>query len=311
VAIDPKLCVADAADLTTTGEITPPESAQSLEPFPHGGVAPAAAAAGQRDNVGPFPRKRASDEGAEDAADDAGEPPRCDDEGGGSSDGGSSGNGEPPSRRALTAMQGAADTKEAWTSERSNPDRWTAEWHRRVECWWIGLPTPEQSRLGACVGALALHLGSKLDAAWRAAAVAAGKTFRPSASLSAAAEPNCQWLSQMDAPRLPGFPDVPIDPSQWTLPPIPRMLPSWQRLQALQRPREPMHSQKLMLAHSDERAQPRSRQAMNAAAGAAIGFAGGVAVLLGLTRLGGGCSRIRLGRWQMHKSASFRTGVTK
>ena len=65
-------------------------------------------------------------------------------------------------------------------------DAWLEEWRRRFGCWWIGLPGPTQAQLGSCLGALSLHLGSRLD-------VLLG---RPPAALSAA-EPQCRsWFDE-------------------------------------------------------------------------------------------------------------------
>ena len=84
---------------------------------------------------------------------------------------------------------------------------------------------PTQSQLGACMGALGLHLGSKLDTSMRALGIARGAT--PSAP---AAEPNCDWIQEnRHVLELPHFPSV--DSIQFTVPPIPRLLPSWEHLQ--------------------------------------------------------------------------------
>ena len=84
---------------------------------------------------------------------------------------------------------------------------------------------PTQSQLGACMGALGLHLGSKLDTSMRALGISRGAT--PSAP---AAEPNCEWIQENShVLELPQFPSV--DSVHFTVPPIPRLLPSWEHLQ--------------------------------------------------------------------------------
>ena len=47
-------------------------------------------------------------------------------------------------------------------------DAWLALWRQRFACWWLALPGRHQAELGGCAGALMLHVGSRLDAAWRA-----------------------------------------------------------------------------------------------------------------------------------------------
>lgn len=83
------------------------------------------------------------------------------------------------------------------------------------------------------MGALALHLGSKLDASWRAAQSALGKTPVPLQQLPTsadAAEAGCDWVRGEGGLELPDIPDF---PSNFRLPPLPQLLPTWQRLQSL------------------------------------------------------------------------------
>ena len=42
-------------------------------------------------------------------------------------------------------------------------DAWHAVWRERLECWWLMLPQPTQGMLGSCLGALGLHIGSRLE----------------------------------------------------------------------------------------------------------------------------------------------------
>lgn len=127
-------------------------------------------------------------------------------------------------RRALAAASRAAPSHGERTA---SPSRgWTHEWSRRFECWWMGLPGLTQSRLSACLGALSLHLGSRLDAAFGRRAVSASR------------ESGCEWLNEntLELQMIPDFPS----PSQFVLPPIPRLLPNlvpgFTQLQSLSAP---------------------------------------------------------------------------
>lgn len=85
----------------------------------------------------------------------------------------------------------------------------------------VSLSRP-QGQLGACMGALALHLGSKFDAA-----VGRGAANKPPA-----ADAGCEWVGErVEQLSLPDFPE--FGPLPWTVPAIPRLLPSWQRLHSI------------------------------------------------------------------------------
>ena len=100
---------------------------------------------------------------------------------------------------------------------------WNSEWTHRFECWWMGLPMPTQTQLGACMGALGLHVGSRFNAL----------LGRPPPA--GAAETNCEWIEQ-SAGEL-AMPDLPsLGEFDFTVPPIPRLVPSWERLQVLAKP---------------------------------------------------------------------------
>ena len=116
---------------------------------------------------------------------------------------------------------------------------WLHAWRESISCWWIALAEPTQHRLRACMGALALHLGGRLDLVWRATQAFVGRL--PSATASAAASvtasatatsstSECDWISaDLALPELPPFPEA----AEFRLPPIPRLLPTWQHLQSL------------------------------------------------------------------------------
>ena len=94
-------------------------------------------------------------------------------------------------RRALSpdtpgvAMQGEASSVACSETVCVSAQAWHEAWQRRFECWFIGLPMPTQTELGSWMGALALHVGSRFDMAWRAAQLALGRSVpvSPSAAL--------------------------------------------------------------------------------------------------------------------------------
>ena len=107
-------------------------------------------------------------------------------------------------------------------------DLWHQEWTRRIECWWIGLPVPTQGQLGACMGALGLHLGSKFGAVLKSSGISRGAMDQATPP----AETGCEWVSErVEQLNLPEFPE--IGPLEWTVPAIPRLLPGWQRLHSI------------------------------------------------------------------------------
>ena len=97
---------------------------------------------------------------------------------------------------------------------------WYSEWDRRLKCWWISLPRPTQGSLGGCIGALALHLGARLEQTL-------GERPPPAAELSG----RCEWLESaaLDQLRLPDFPAT--AGIRFSLPLLPALLPALERLQ--------------------------------------------------------------------------------
>ena len=92
----------------------------------------------------------------------------------------------------------------------------------KVKCWFTALPDANKFTLANCMGALALHMGSKLDMMFGGA---------PKQAAQGAGE--CEWVSEgeLALPELPAFPDF-----TWNgfgVPPIPRLLPSWEHLHSL------------------------------------------------------------------------------
>lgn len=138
------------------------------------------------------------------------------------------------SQRADECAQQPLDTGDASGRRRlqsampSREEAWHAAWQRRLECWWLALPQPTQGLLGSCLGALGLHLGSRLES------LVSRSRSKGLPTSAAAAERGCEWIKGAEAAgadlRLPAFPEVDFD---FGLPPLPRLVPSWQRLHSL------------------------------------------------------------------------------
>lgn len=81
------------------------------------------------------------------------------------------------------------------------------------------------SSLQACFGALGIHLAERFH---KLAQLSSGAPH----SSEARPEQGCDWIRQGEALQLPDFPDF-GEGFDFTLPPIPRLLPSQQHLQSL------------------------------------------------------------------------------
>lgn len=141
--------------------------------------------------------------------------------------------GKCDTRRQLSA---AATTH--GTSAVASPSAWRTEWERRLGCWWAALPLPTQAQLGGCLGALSLHLGSRLDAFL-------GRWMPPTASPAhAGAERHCESLGSRAQQAIDSLPDFPESHgfefrSDWALPPLPRLVPRvslWELQAAIEPP---------------------------------------------------------------------------
>ena len=182
----------------------------------------------------------------------------------------------------LDSAEGAAGAAGAARWQGSAPP-WSAEWRQRVACWWAALPTLTRTQLGSCFGALALHIGSRLDGSWRAAQSllghqpAANPTANPATNPAAdvAAEPGCEWIAEQGGLSLPEAPPFPSS-LDFRLPPIPRLLPSYQYLQSLAPPRN-QHGGEATPAAKGE-ASPRL------AMGLGVGMLAGVLLIVGVSR---------------------------
>ena len=139
--------------------------------------------------------------------------------------------------------------------------RWNDEWHRRLGCWFTLLPMHTRAALEGCLGALALHVGGRFDAAWNGAS---GGGHQAAGQAAGAEHSGCEWLREAgqketdglkletdgltqerdglalerEALTLPAFPRLPdpitdpiTDPiGSFAIPPIPRLVPSWREL---------------------------------------------------------------------------------
>lgn len=109
---------------------------------------------------------------------------------------------------------------------RKSPLKWAQAWRARFSCWWLLLPPITRTRLGSCMGALALHIGSKVDGLGIGSSEGAAASPLGESSLG---DPGCDWVKE--AARELALPQLaPALP----LPPIPSLLPRWWQLQALQ-----------------------------------------------------------------------------
>lgn len=156
-----------------------------------------------------------------------------------------------------------------------------ARWRWRMRCWWLALPLLTQAELQRCTGALALHLGSRLEVARHAAQVALGANPELAATTpEGVAEPGCEWI--LDAPdrlQLPAFPELP----PWhgaPMVPLMRVLPDWRQLWRLS---EGQRRSKERLAQLQLMREPPPQQPWAVTARiACAGAAGGLMLVVGL-----------------------------
>ena len=146
-------------------------------------------------------------------------PSRCDKEGRAKEGRAKEGGAPPPPVGARRALGALAELEE-----------WQNLWREHFICWWVSLPGGVAERVSSCMGALGVHLGSRLDAAWRAA-----NRGKPAlrAQPEQTAEAGCEWLQKNRGEvTLPEFPVLPISP-HFELPPMRRLLPSSRELMRL------------------------------------------------------------------------------
>lgn len=163
-----------------------------------------------------------------------------------------------------------------WASPPTSEAAFYEQWQGRLECWWVA--TPYRNGLGACFGALGLHLAHRLERALQV--LHPGFRAPPEAFQGARAEHACEWLEQSEL-QLPQFPS--LGRFEFTLPPIPRLLPSLKHLQALERPR--VHAANARLQETDSSSASSISAPVTTAMGALAGLATASAVLFALSRL--------------------------
>ena len=107
---------------------------------------------------------------------------------------------------------------------------WWHQWTQTLSCWWIA--SPWRSGLSACYGALGLALAQRFERL--APQHVAPQHGAPQHAPLGAAEPGCEWLGGLEVGgglELPEFPAL-GELIEFSLPPIPRLLPPLERLQA-------------------------------------------------------------------------------
>ena len=136
-------------------------------------------------------------------------------------------------RRRRTSMATAADVEEAWHDE----------WRERLMCWWLAERAHTEG-LGACVGALSMHLAQRFEALRAAVGRGGGGGGggRGGGGATEAAAPMCDGLGT-EPVRLPAFPEWPqLENFEFSLPPIPRSVSHSHVLPIRRTPRSSLHS---------------------------------------------------------------------
>ena len=137
-----------------------------------------------------------------------------------------------------TSLYGDLRNAEQW-------DDWLQEWIRRFEDWWITLPGKGAAAKN-CLGGIGLSLMSKLEMQLRLLREGIGGGGASGASGASGATPpagrtpttegaGCEWLTQGSL-KLPDFPSLPDGAAHFQLPPLPRLLPTWERLTSAEAP---------------------------------------------------------------------------
>lgn len=181
---------------------------------------------------------------------------------------------------SIEGKPGACGRRRLQATAITTEEAWYSSWQSSLECWWGGLPVPTQQQFGACVGAFGLHLGGRFDRAL-------GKT--PAAAK--AADSSCNWVgTRAEELNMPAFPDM--GQIKFNLPPLPRLLPSWQQLQwtqALDPEKDNDDPTKWVpIAHEKVNSQTTYAEEESVwtpiAAGVGAGFAAGAVVALAFLR---------------------------
>ena len=144
--------------------------------------------------------------------------------------------------------------------ERMSEEAWLSAWTDRFECWFVGLPLPTQAQMGTCLGAMGMHLGSRLDSVARSTALKLGKPpgriiWKPPPPISI--QEGCEMVTRSMEVSMPDFPDTDeiLDRLSWLA--FPRLLPAWERLQTLT-----TQSRRASLARMSAQPREASREAL-------------------------------------------------
>lgn len=132
----------------------------------------------------------------------------------------------------------------------SPSESWLHNWQESLECWLVALPLPAQEQLSGCIGAFALHLGSRLEATLN-------RKLPLGTAETPAAEQGCEWLTEEASEVLPELPLFPEPPAALQLRALPQLLPDFQR--------------ELLLSNSHKGGQTGESQAGTKDAGFVIG----------------------------------------
>lgn len=180
--------------------------------------------------------------------------------------------------------EGKEDVRARRLAAVSSEEAWFSAWQRDFGCWWGALPRTTQGNLANCLGALSIHLGSRLEGLLR---------WTPTHAVDGGpvnAEPGCKWIEDTSQLQLPEFPS--LGDFEFSLPPIPRLLPPWERLQVhsgARMQRHPLYTP-LHPPYTPARGSVTTRAFGMGVGG---GLALGAVFALGVARLGCGSSRQR------------------
>ena len=109
--------------------------------------------------------------------------------------------------------------------------RWLADWHAQFECWWV--LSPYSDGLHACLGALSLHVARRFEV-WRSGARAMSGASKRGTDGAPTSEAGCEWVQLELDLELPPFPELgPHERALFQVPPLPRLIPAWERLHTL------------------------------------------------------------------------------
>ena len=104
---------------------------------------------------------------------------------------------------------------------------WVEEWHARFDCWWRALPLLTRRKISTCIGALALHLSGRFEAAWHHLQATSGRLPITPFPRNGVAEQGCEWMDAGSFERTLELPEFPPLGERFELEvlPIPRLIP--------------------------------------------------------------------------------------